>query len=74
MKGILRFKMGQLALIVHGLKLGRAYYRKDTLSRLPSEPAKRLLFSPTIRQRASGTRVSEGFLRKRFRGLIFGNF
>ena len=26
-------------------------------SRLPSEPAKRLIFSPTIRQRASGTRV-----------------
>ena len=26
-------------------------------SRLPSEPAKRLIFSPTMRQRASGTRV-----------------
>ena len=28
-------------------------------SRLPSEPEKRLIFSPTIRQRASGTRVNE---------------
>ena len=28
------------------------------LSRFPSEPAKRLIFSPTIRQRASGTRVT----------------
>ena len=27
-------------------------------SRFPSEPAKRLIFSPTIRQRASGTRVT----------------
>ena len=31
--------------------------RKNVKSRLPSEPAKRLIFSPTIRQRASGTRV-----------------
>ena len=31
---------------------------KNNLSRLPSEPAKRLIFSPTIRQRASGTRVA----------------
>ena len=26
--------------------------------KMPSEPAKRLIFSPTIRQRASGTRVT----------------
>ena len=34
--------------------------KKNSPSRLPSEPAKRLIFSPTIRQRASGTRVAHG--------------
>ena len=31
---------------------------KISPSHLPSEPAKRLIFSPTMRQRASGTRVT----------------
>ena len=35
---------------------------KKSPSRLPSEPAKRLIFSPTIRQRASGTRVWSSYL------------
>ena len=35
-------------------------------TRLPSEPAKRLIFSPTMRQRASGTRVWSGWVISQF--------
>ena len=37
---------------------GEAGSTRREASRLPSEPAKRLIFSPTMRQRASGTRVN----------------
>ena len=37
-------------------KVRREALRKSP-SRLPSEPAKRLIFTPAIRQQASGTRV-----------------
>ena len=38
-------------------RVNEARSAEKKMSRLPSEPAKRLIFSPTIRQRASGTRV-----------------
>ena len=46
----------------------RSAEKKNNPSRLPSEPAKRLIFSPTIRQRASGTRVR---VRRYMKGVQF---
>ena len=53
----LTVKVGKLGVTIKMLVFVSSTATEKNPSRLPSESAKRLIFTPTIRQRASGTMV-----------------